>query len=74
MLEDNEFGTLGSLLGNLLGLNSAGEISRELQVCDRNVIEDDVEFQSAFAEDLTDLLGNLFSLRNKLFGVVLSDD
>jgi len=74
LLEDNEFGTFGSLLGDLLGFNSAGKISGELQICDGNVIEDDVEFQSAFTEDLTDLPRNLFSLRNKLFGVVLSDD
>ena len=33
-LEDHEFGTLSSLLGNLLLLNSAGKVSGELQVCD----------------------------------------
>ena len=33
-LENYEFGALCPLLGNLFLLDSAGEVSRELQVCD----------------------------------------
>ncbi len=73
-LEDDELGTLGALLGHLLGLNGAGEVSGELQVGDGDVIENDVEFQGAFAEHVANLLGDLLSLRDELLGVVLSND
>ena len=72
-LEDDELGTLGTLLSNLLGLDSAGELARELQVSDRDVVEDDVELQGAFAEDISDLLGHLLSLRDELFSIVLGN-
>ena len=73
-LEDDKFGTLGSLLGDLLGFNSASEITRELEVSDGNIIEDDVEFKGAFGKDFSDLLRNFLSLRDELLGVVLGDD
>lgn len=55
-LEHDELGTLGTLLSDLLGLNGASELTRELQVSDRDIIEEDVEFQSAFSQLLSDLL------------------
>ena len=73
-LEYDEFSALSSLLRNLFCFNSACEISRELQISDRNIIENYIEFQSAFAKNFANLIGDFLSLRDKLFSVVLGDN
>ena len=73
-LEDNKFGALSILLCDLLLFNGSGKVARELQVSDRNVVQNNVEFKSAFAEDFTDFLGDLLSLGDELLGVVLGHD
>lgn len=45
-----------------------------MEVCDGDIVKDDIEFESAFAKDFSDLLGDFLSLRDKLLSVVLGDD
>lgn len=66
--------TLSTLLSHLFRLNGTSEFWRELQISDRNIIENNVEFKGAFAENITDLGGHLLSLGDKLLSVVLGDD
>ena len=73
-LLDDETGTLGVLLGDLLLLDSLGELATEGHVGDGDVLESDVELCGAAGEVGTDALGNGLTLGDELGGVELGDD
>ena len=70
---DDKLGTLSTLESHLLLLNSLVEIRSESQVSDGHIIELDVVLIGTLLEKLTNTLGNLLSLRQKLLSVVLGN-
>lgn len=73
-LLDDEAGSLGVLLGNLLLLDGLGEFAAKGHVGDGHVLQSDVELGSAAGEILADALGDGFSLGDELGGIELGDD
>lgn len=73
-LLDDEAGTLGVLLGDLLLLDGLGELVAEGHVGDGDVLEGDVELGGAAGQVGPDALGDGFSLGDELGGVELGDD
>jgi len=62
------------LLRHLLRLDGGGELLAELEVGDRDVLEQDVELGRALRELVAHLAGHGLALRDELLGVVLRDD
>lgn len=73
-LLDDETCALRLLLSHLLGLDGAGELTAELQVCDGDILQDDVELGSTLSQVLPDLARHLLTLGEQLRGVELGDD
>jgi hypothetical protein len=71
---DDEAGSLGVLLGDLLLLDGFGEFLAEGHVRDGDVLEGDVELLGALEEVGADAVGDGFTLGNELGGVELGDD
>ena len=59
------------MLGDLLHFNGFHELSLELKISQRNIIDEDVLLEATLLEHFLDLLGNLFSEGDKLLGRVL---
>jgi len=55
-----------SLLGNLLGFNCMSKLLREGNVCDGDIIKDEVEATCALGQIFTDQTGNLFFHQMKI--------
>ena len=72
-LLDEILGSLGLLLGDLLLFNGLCELWTEMQVCDGDIIKDDVEVSESLSEAVPDFLGDLLSLSEQLGSVVASD-
>ena len=73
-LLDDEAGTLGVLLGDLLLLDGLGELAAKGHVGDGDVLEGDVELGGAARQVAADALGDGLALGDELGGVELGDD
>lgn len=73
-LLDDEAGTLGILLGDLLLLDGLGELLTKGHVGDGDVLEGDVELGGALDQVVADPLGDGLTLGDELGGVELGDD
>lgn len=71
---DDETCPLGILLGDLLLLDSFGELLSEGHVGDGNVLQGDVELGGTLEKVCTDAVGDGFTLGDELGGVELGDD
>lgn len=71
---DNETGTLGILLGNLLLLDGLGELASKGHVGNGHILEGNVELCGAAGQIAADALGDGFSLGDELGGIELSDN
>ena len=71
---DNEAGTLGILLGNLLLLDGLGELAAKGHVGNGHVLEGNVELGGAAGQLAADALGDGLSLGNEFGGIKLGDD
>lgn len=71
---DDETGPLGILLGDLLLLDGPRELLSEGHVCNRDVLEGDVELSGTLHQVGTDTVGDSFTLRDQLGGVELGHD
>lgn len=63
-------GTLSLLLGDLFVFDSLGELGSEMKVSDGHIIENNKEVSESVVETLSNSCGHLFSLGQKLVGVV----
>ena len=73
-LVDEELCTLGLLLSDLFLFNSLCELGAEMQVCNRYIIKHDVKVFQTQGQTLTDACWDLFSLSEKLSGIVPCND
>ena len=71
---DDEAGTLGVLLGNLLLLDGLCELAAKGHVCDGDVLKGDVELGSTTGQVALDALGDGLTLGDELGSVELGDD
>ena len=66
-------GTLGLLLGDLLGFDGVGELASEGQIDNGHIIDDDSELATALDQVTLDQTAHLLSLRQKGRGVELGN-
>lgn len=71
---DDKLGPLGVLLSHLLLLDGCGELPRERQVRERDIVEDQSERLRPGLKLLANVLRDFFSHRDQLGGIVLSND
>ena len=72
--EDQVLGLFRLLLSNLLGFNGSSEVSCELEVSNGDVIQDDSKLFGSDHQFCSYLVGHLFSFRNQLLCIVLSNN
>mmetsp|Transcript_601 Transcript_601/g.2389 ORF Transcript_601/g.2389 Transcript_601/m.2389 type:complete len:222 (-) Transcript_601:395-1060(-) len=70
-LQNDVLCPLGLLLCDLLLLDRLGELDSELEVGDRDVLDDQVEVPGPLGQVLLDLCGHFITLRQELLRVVL---
>lgn len=73
-LLDDESRALGLLLGDLLLLDGLGELLAEGHVCNRDVLEGNIELIGALQEVGADFVGDSLTLGDELSGVELRND